>query len=146
VLYPWHPAFGSDIDVLYEEQRRGETVCVCLLSNDSGVVIPKWMFSAAATSRMSIGESRPSLRALIDVRALLAEVGFHGGCPAIRGRAAEEDNAKVRQAAEGVTPAAAGPERRTNHKSRQKKSSYGHTPAGKAASRSGAKKRKDRPQ
>ena len=93
---------------------------------------------------MSVGVSRPSLRALIDVRAILTEVGFHIDCPGIRGRAEEEDYAKIREEAKDDTPAAAGIERRANSKSRRKKSSHGRAPAGKVTPRSDANKRKDR--
>jgi hypothetical protein len=39
VTYAWHPGFDTDIDVVYDEIRGGERVYVCLLQNDSGVVI-----------------------------------------------------------------------------------------------------------
>jgi hypothetical protein len=143
MLYPWHPAFGTDVDVLYEEQRRGEIVYVCLLPDDTGVVIPKWMFSAAAVSRVGVGAPRASLRALVDARAILTEVGFHLSRPAPAERAEEKINDDpAREECEKVAADGAAPERRTSPKSRRKKPSRSRTRTGKAAPRGRGKRRR----
>jgi hypothetical protein len=36
VHYPWHPARGSEIAVLYRERRGGEEVFVCVIAEDAG--------------------------------------------------------------------------------------------------------------
>jgi hypothetical protein len=63
-VYPWHSAFDTEIDVAYEERRRGERVYVCVLANDSGVVIPAWMFDPAACAGLKLGAPRVCVAAL----------------------------------------------------------------------------------
>jgi hypothetical protein len=140
VLYRWHPAFDSEIDVLYEEQRRGEAVYVCLLPNDSGVVIPTWIFSAALCASMAIGAPRASLRALIEARAILTEVGFHGPRTAAERR--EQEKADANASTEKSVTARAATELESNHEARRQKPSGGRQAASTTATRRGATKRK----
>ena len=52
VGYRWHPPFGGEVDVAYEEVRRHERVYVCLVRNDSSVMIPAWMCDPIACTKM----------------------------------------------------------------------------------------------
>jgi hypothetical protein len=143
VLYRWHPAFDSEIDVLYEEQRRGETVYVCLLPNDSGVVIPTWMFNAALCASMAVGAPRASLRALIEARVILTEVGFDYSRTAPERREEEraDDNASTKRGAKGVA-AGAAVERESHHEARHQKPSNSRESTRSTDTRSGATARK----
>jgi hypothetical protein len=143
LLYRWHPAFDSEVDVLYEERRRGETVYVCLLPNDSGVVIPTWMFSAAACDAMKIGAPRASLGALNEVRAILSEIGFDRVGTAARQLRKEPIDANARtegfESSDTTRPTA---ERKSNHKTGRQQSFRSGELTGTTSARSRAKKRR----
>jgi hypothetical protein len=83
------------VAVLYSEKRAGAHRFVCTLADDSGVVIPAWMFDAAVCSRMTFGVRSPSiaapignplrLRAVVLERSLTRRVAqdpFSGAIPA----------------------------------------------------------------
>jgi hypothetical protein len=140
MLYRWHPAFDTEIDVLYEEQRRGEAVYVCLLPNDSGVVIPTWMFSAALCASMAIGSPRASLRALIEARAILTEVGSHDSRAAAERR--EQEKADANANTEKSVTARAATELESNRQARRQKPSRGRQAARATTTRRDATKRK----
>lgn len=134
MTYPWHPAFDTDVDVLYEEKRRGEVVYVCLLPNDSGAVIPKWMFNDGKCSEMQVAESRASLPALIEVRAILTELGFHGSDVAAGRRDEEGASAKKDQESSSAVVAVAThaepkPHRRARAQGARKRRSTAGAPA-----------------
>jgi hypothetical protein len=87
VAYRW-------IDVLYEEFRRSERVYVCLLPNDSGMVIPAWMFDPALCACMKLGAPVLSMGALQEARAILTELGSDGSVAAPDARQKERADAK----------------------------------------------------
>jgi hypothetical protein len=68
--------FGRDVEVLYRESRRGEAVRVCLLEDQSGHVIPEWMFEPTGCAAITVGAPRVSIPAIADLRLLLADLGF----------------------------------------------------------------------
>jgi hypothetical protein len=74
VQYAWHAYFGEELDVLYRETRRGEIVYICLMPDQTGGVIPEWMFDASRSGRSELGAACASIAALQDLRALLAAV------------------------------------------------------------------------
>ena len=83
--YPWHPGFQQELEVLYREARRGETVFVCRMPDGSGEVVASWMFDAAACAGMAIGPPRVSVAALVELRALLDGLGSDGLAVAVSG-------------------------------------------------------------
>jgi len=74
VRYPWHPAYGKQIEIHYREMRRGEDVFVCTVAADAGVVIPAWMFDAVQCVHMTAGAPRVSLEALKELQSILTEL------------------------------------------------------------------------
>jgi hypothetical protein len=76
IHYAWHPAFDKEVEVQYRESRRGETVRVCVMEDQSGLVIPDWMFDRSKCASFTIGAPRVSIPAIVDLRALLTEIGF----------------------------------------------------------------------
>lgn len=84
--YPWHPKCGIDVEVQYREARRGESVCVCRVDDDTSEVIPAWMFDPSACGAMQLGARQASLEALEHVRVILHELGFDRAAAATHAR------------------------------------------------------------
>lgn len=76
VYYPWHPAFGRIVPVLYRERRRGEEVAICEMADGSREVLPSWMLDAELCAVMNVGSPKASMKALSEVAAFLGELGF----------------------------------------------------------------------
>ena len=55
--------------------------------------IPTWMFNPGTCASMSIGAPRASVRALVEVRTILTEVGFHASRTAVERRGEEKVDA-----------------------------------------------------
>jgi len=96
VHYAWHPAFGSEVDVLYREARRGEDVHVCVRPDGSGVVIPSWMFDSARCGSMVL-VTRPHPSLPVGLAIGLAGLVLHG----LLVHDARDDQAPVSAALEG---------------------------------------------
>jgi hypothetical protein len=73
VVYPWHPAFSANIKAHFTKHHRGERVYVCLMPNDSGVVIPAWMFDVGACAPMKLGRLRVSMAVLEDLCVIFSD-------------------------------------------------------------------------
>jgi hypothetical protein len=86
------------------------------------------MFNAGVCASMSIGTPRASLRALIEVRAILTEVGFHDSRTAVERRGEEKVDAKAStKRGDRKLAARAATERGSDHETRRKKPSVtGH--------------------
>jgi hypothetical protein len=97
-------------------------VYVCLLPDDSSVVVPKWMFEAATCASMKLGTPRCSLRALNEVHALLTELGFHRRRTALKEQPAEakRGESKTEIDRKTSTPVAAIARERTPRKAQPK--------------------------
>jgi len=75
VHYPWHAAYGREVDVHYREKRGGEEVFVCTLPNaGAAVVVPAWMFDRAFCSGLKLGVRRVSTAALRDALSMVDEI------------------------------------------------------------------------
>jgi len=146
VHYPWHAAFGGEIEVLYEELRRDERVYVCMRPNDSTVVIPAWMCESAACANMKLGKPRASVAALEDVRVILTELGFHRCSTATETRPEESANESVNKSEnhEGIPAATPAIERGKSRRPGRKESKGRRRGTGKAATRSRSTERKKR--
>lgn len=73
--YPWHPARGTSLDISYIEHRRGEQVAVCALPDGGRGLVPLWMLDASSCALMTLGAARASLKALMELRMLLTQIG-----------------------------------------------------------------------
>ncbi len=93
MAYPWHPAFGKHIDVIYQEKRRGESVYVVVLPNDSGATIPVWMCDPGTCAKMTLGHPHINVRSLEELRAILTELGFHAH-PTVTLQSKDKDHGK----------------------------------------------------
>jgi hypothetical protein len=71
VQYPWHPSFGTALQVVYHGQHRGEQVAVCRMADGTCAVVPAWMLDAGACAGMKLGEAHVSVSALLELRSLL---------------------------------------------------------------------------
>lgn len=71
VHYPWHPAYGSEIPIVYWETRRGERVLVTILSDGTRGVVPAWMLDRDLCGAMGFGQPVAAASALADLRRIL---------------------------------------------------------------------------
>jgi len=74
VHYPWHPGYGTALQVVYREQRRGEQLAVCRVADGTCAVVPAWMLDAGACAGMRLGEAHVSISTLIELASLLAAI------------------------------------------------------------------------
>lgn len=110
VHYPWHPARGVEIEVHYREKRGGEDVYVCTIADDTGVVVPAWMFDQGFCSQLILGTRRTSTAALRELRGILDEI--RSTIPsAPSGRVPQEVSDDETQLAKATARRAADPDR-----------------------------------
>lgn len=102
--YPWHPAFGQRVEVVYREQRKGEQVAICTTSQGANLIIPAWMLDADACVGMTLGSRRACLAALVDLRHTLDGLRSDRSDAPEGGKEVDREKSEARCSSSGEAP------------------------------------------